>query len=64
MGAGICCDHAAKLYQIIDDFAWAGGNCQRPGDAFPTLRETEFRSILSYFACRCGKIYDNSYLNS
>jgi hypothetical protein len=35
MGAmGIFWDHSVKLYQIIDDFAQAGGGCQRPRGYF------------------------------
>ena len=31
---GISCDHLVKLYQILDDFAHAGGDCQRLNGLF------------------------------
>jgi hypothetical protein len=60
MGAmGIFCDHSVKLYQIIDDFAQAGGGCQRPRGIF-RHSAAEIPLVNPLFARRYGKICDNS----
>jgi hypothetical protein len=52
-----------KLYQIIDDFARAGGNCQRPSGHFKAV-EAEIPPVRRLFAPRYGKICDNAHLTA
>src|SRR5450631_3471078 len=59
----ILMDHSAKLYQFIDDFASAGGNCQRPKGIFRQWA-AEILSVSTPFALRYGKICDSSHLIS